>query len=96
MTDPWKGREKLLTSKDLLFVDMDIAARDFEGYRGQELSCQENQADGLNHCTVKICFTSLEYCLAWLDSSVRRNLLFHAEAQEDPAFALPVLGHHYV
>ena len=62
-----------------LQADMDIAARDFEGYRGQELSCQENQADGLNHCTVKICFTSLEYCLAWLDSSVRRNLLFHAE-----------------
>ena len=69
-----------------LQADMDIAARDFEGYRGQELSCQENQVDGLNHCTVKICFTSLEYCLAWLDSSVRRNLLFHAE---------DAIGYHY-
>ena len=62
-----------------LQADMEIAAKDFEGYRGQKLSFQEKNADGLIHCTANIRFTSLEHCLHWLDSSARRHLLLRAE-----------------
>lgn len=62
-----------------LQADMEIAAEDFDGYRGQELSFQETHADGLICCTARIRFTSLDHCLHWLDSSARRHLLLRAE-----------------
>lgn len=62
-----------------LQFDLDQAAHQFEGYLGQELLYQEGQQDGLTHCTARIRFTSLECCLAWLDSRERRHLLVGAE-----------------
>jgi len=63
-----------------LQVDLDQAAQHFEGYLGQEILYESLQADELTHCTARIRFTSLEHCLAWLDSSERRRLLVAAEA----------------
>ena len=62
-----------------LQVDLDQAAKHFDGYLGQELLYEPHQADELTHCTARIRFTSLERCLAWLDSSERRRLLVDAE-----------------
>ncbi|MFM7266757.1 MAG: hypothetical protein ACKOZW_14435 [Cyanobium sp.] len=57
---------------------LDAAAKGFDGYMGRELVVEGH--DGGIHCTVRIQFRSLEQCLAWLDSSVRRQLLNEAEA----------------
>lgn len=62
-----------------LQADMDVAAKAFAGYLGQELSYQAIESDGLIQCTARIRFTSLEHCLSWLDSAVRRHLLSEAE-----------------
>ncbi|MFS6819190.1 hypothetical protein AAF134_08275 [Synechococcus lacustris Tous-12m] len=58
--------------------NLDQAAREFEGYLGQELTYE--QSDQGLICIVNIRFTSLELCLAWLDSRIRRKLLSEAEA----------------
>ena len=58
--------------------NLDQAAREFEGYLGQELTYEQGD-QGLS-CIVKIRFTSLELCLAWLDSRIRRKLLSEAES----------------
>lgn len=63
---------------DVLQEKMDAAARGFDGYLGRELVVEGH--DGGIRCTVRIHFRSLEQCLAWLDSSVRRQLLNEAEA----------------
>ena len=60
---------------------LDQAARAFEGYLGQEVVEENTLGDGVIRSTVRIKFASLETCLAWLDSSVRRALLHQAEAQ---------------
>lgn len=57
---------------------LDLAARECEGYLGQELTYE--QGDQGLICIVKIRFKSLELCLAWLDSKIRRKLLSEAEA----------------
>ncbi|MEB3166987.1 MAG: hypothetical protein VKO65_10005 [Cyanobacteriota bacterium] len=56
----------------------DLAAREFEGYQGQELVCEP--CDGGAACVARIRFASLEQGLAWLDSRIRRQLLNEAEA----------------
>lgn len=59
--------------------ELDRAASLFEGYLGQELDYEPSDQQGLTRCVARIRFTSLENCLAWLDSRVRRRLLVHAE-----------------
>ncbi len=56
----------------------DLAARQFDGYLGQELECEP--CDGGCRCVVRIRFASLDQGLAWLDSRIRRQLLNEAEA----------------
>lgn len=63
-----------------LQASLDDAAKAFDGYLGQELSYQDVEPSGLILCTARIRFTSLEHCLSWLDSTVRRHLLLDAEA----------------
>ena len=63
-----------------LQANLDDAAKAFDGYLGQELSYQDVETNGLILCTARIRFTSLEHCLSWLDSTVRRHLLLDAEA----------------
>lgn len=60
---------------------MDQAARSFKGFLGQEVGYEDVSDDGKVRSTVRIRFDSLESCLEWLDSSVRRTLLHRAEAQ---------------
>lgn len=57
---------------------MDAAARHFDGYMGRELVMDSH--DGGIRCTIRIHFHRLEQCLAWLDSTERRQLLNEAEA----------------
>ena len=57
---------------------LDTAAKDFDGYLGQELIFEDRK--GGTHCTARIQFCSLEQCLEWLDSRIRRQLLSEAEA----------------
>ena len=59
--------------------ELDRAAGQFEGYLGQELHFEPSDQQGLTRCIARIRFTSLENCLAWLDSRVRRRLLVDAE-----------------
>ena len=63
-----------------LQASLDDAAKAFDGYLGQDLSYQDVEPSGLILCTARIRFTSLEHCLSWLDSTVRRHLLLDAEA----------------
>lgn len=63
-----------------LQTHLDDAAKAFDGYLGQDLSYQDVEPNGLILCTARIRFTSLEHCLSWLDSTVRRHLLLDAEA----------------
>lgn len=62
-----------------LQAHLDDAAKAFDGYLGQDLSYQDVEPNGLILCTARIRFTSLEHCLSWLDSTVRRHLLLDAE-----------------
>ena len=57
---------------------LDAAAKRFDGYLGQELIFEDSE--GGIHCTARIQFRSLEQCLEWLDSRIRRQLLSEAEA----------------
>lgn len=57
---------------------LDAAAKHFDGYLGQELIFKNGES-GI-HCTARIRFRSLEQCLEWLDSRIRRQLLSEAEA----------------
>jgi len=57
---------------------LDAAAKGFDGYLGQELIFEDRE--GGTHCTARIQFCSLEQCLEWLDSRIRRQLLSEAEA----------------
>jgi hypothetical protein len=57
---------------------LDAAAKGFDGYLGQELIFEDRE--GGAHCTARIQFCSLEQCLEWLDSRIRRQLLSEAEA----------------
>ena len=57
---------------------LDSAAKRFDGYLGQELIFEDGES-GI-HCTARIQFRSLEQCLEWLDSRIRRQLLSEAEA----------------
>ncbi len=57
---------------------LDAAANNFDGYLGQELTFEDRE--GGTHCTARIRFRSLEQCLEWLDSRIRRELLSEAEA----------------
>ena len=57
---------------------LDAAAKRFDGYLGQELVFEDSE-NGI-HCTARIQFRSLEECLEWLDSRIRRQLLNEAEA----------------
>lgn len=59
--------------------ELDQAASSFEGYLGQELCYEPSESDGCTLCVARIRFSSLEACLVWLDSSVRRRLLTRAE-----------------
>lgn len=59
--------------------DLDQAAGLFQGYLGQELSYEPSDQKGLTRCVARVRFTSLENCLAWLDSRTRRYLLAQAE-----------------
>jgi len=61
----------------ILQNNLDFEASQFDGYLGQELIYEETDQGLL--CTVKIKFSSLELCLNWLDSSIRRKLLSDAE-----------------
>ena len=63
-----------------LQANLNDAAKGFDGYLGQDLSYQDVEPNGLILCTARIRFTSLEHCLSWLDSTVRRHLLLDAEA----------------
>jgi antibiotic biosynthesis monooxygenase (ABM) superfamily enzyme len=60
----------------VLQAKLDAAAQSFEGYLGQELTFENNET-GI-HCTARIQFRSLEQCLEWLDSRIRRQLLSEA------------------
>lgn len=65
----------------LLQQQMDEAARGFQGYLGQEIVDDAALNRETIQSTVRIRFQSLESCLTWLDSGVRRSLLQRAEAE---------------
>ena len=58
---------------------MNCAAKMFNGYLRQDLSFESNSSGDGFHSTARISFTSLELCLAWLDSPERRQILNEAE-----------------
>lgn len=62
---------------------MNRAAMEFQGYLGQDLSYAPSTTGNGYSCTARVTFTSLEFCLAWLDSSERRKILNEAEASLD-------------
>ena len=68
----------------LLQKELDQAATQFQGYLGQELSYQD--CGDVVFCTANIRFNSLQNCLAWLDSSERRQLLHKAERELSYSF----------
>ncbi len=59
---------------------MNHAAMMFAGYLGQDLSFAPLPSGNGYDCIARVTFTSLEFCLAWLDSTERRHLLNEAEA----------------
>ena len=62
---------------------MNHAAMEFEGYLGQDLSFSPSLSNNGFRCTSRVTFASLELCLAWLDSTERRQILNEAEALLD-------------
>lgn len=62
---------------------MNQAAMKFEGYLGQELSFSPHPLRDGYRCTARVKFMSLQFCLAWLDSTERRKLLNEAETSLD-------------
>ena len=62
---------------------MNHAAMKFEGYLGQELSFSPHPLRDGYRCTARVKFMSLQFCLAWLDSTERRKLLNEAETSLD-------------
>jgi len=59
---------------------MNSAAKMFDGYLKQDLSFEPDLTGDGFHSTARISFTSLELCLAWLDSTERRQILNEAES----------------
>jgi len=72
-------RSDQLPGFQLLQKQLDQAAKNYKGYLGQEL-IYDSREDGL-YCTANISFNSLQNCMAWLDSPVRRKILHQAEQQ---------------
>ena len=62
---------------------MNHAAMKFKGYLGQDLSFTPLQKSNGFSCTTRVTFTSLQLCLAWLDSTERRQILNEAETLLD-------------
>lgn len=54
------------------------AQKGFEGFISQSLT-QEPLDNGLTRVTTKLKFDTIEHCLSWLDSKVRRLILNQAE-----------------
>ena len=59
--------------------ELNRAAVDFDGYLGQDLSYEPFSENGTTRCVARIRFSSLEDCIHWLDSGIRRQLLIKAE-----------------
>ena len=55
-------------------------AMKFEGYLGQDLGFSPLPSSSGYLCTARVTFVSLQLCLAWLDSTERRQILNEAEA----------------
>ena len=55
------------------------AALQSKGFIEQEHSYQQLD-NGLIECNVRLCFSDVQACLAWIDSPIRRHLLNQAEA----------------
>ena len=56
------------------------AALQSEGYLGQETSYRQLD-DGFIEYNVRLCFSNIQSCLAWIDSPVRRRYLHQAESR---------------
>ena len=72
-------RNDQLADFQSLQKQLDQAAKNYSGYLGQEL-IYDNRENGLS-CTANISFNSLQNCMAWLDSPLRREILHTAEKQ---------------
>ena len=61
------------------------AALQSKGFIEQENSYQQLN-NGLIECNVRLCFSDVQACLAWIDSPIRRRLLNQAEANFEHQF----------
>ena len=61
------------------------AALQSKGFIEQENSYQQLD-NGLIECNVRLCFSDVQACLAWIDSPIRRRLLNQAEVNFEHQF----------
>ena len=61
------------------------AALQSKGFIEQDHSYQQLD-NGLIECNVRLCFSDVQACLAWIDSPIRRRLLNQAEANFEHQF----------
>ena len=74
---------------------MNSEAKRFNGYLKQDLSFKPLPSGEGFHSTARISFTSLELCLAWLDSPERRRILNEAESLIDYKYNSLVEPHSF-
>ena len=74
---------------------MNRAAKMYDGYLKQVLSFEPDSSGEGYHSTARISFTSLELCLAWLDSPERREILNEAESVIDYKYNSLVEPHSF-
>lgn len=74
---------------------MNCAAKMFDGYLKQDLNFEPLLSGNGFHSTARITFTSLELCLAWLDSAERRRILNEAESFIDYKYNSLVEPHSF-
>ena len=74
---------------------MNRAAKMYDGYLKQDLTFEPDSSGEGFHSTARISFTSLELCLAWLDSPERRKILNEAESIIDYKYNSLVEPHSF-
>ena len=72
-------RQADLVACKVLQESLKQAALQSEGYLGQETSYRQLD-NGFIEYNVRLCFSDIQSCLAWIDSPVRRRFLHQAES----------------
>ena len=78
-------RQAVLIEYKQLQESLRQAASQSKGFIEQENSYQQLN-NGLIECNVRLCFSNVQACLAWIDSPIRRRLLNQAEANFEHQF----------